>query len=146
MKLLKFAVASMLSVSAFGADAGVYTDDLTKCLVSKTNADDRTALVRWMFIAMTQHPVVADLSNAKQIDVDKASATAGALFTRLLTEACVDAARSAIKYEGAAAIQASFGVLGQVASADLFSDPKVNEVMAGLEKHIDQEKIATLAK
>ena len=53
---------------------------------------------------------------------------------RLLTDTCLDKSKKAIKYEGAAAIQASLAVLGQVAAADLFADPAVKKVTAGLSK------------
>jgi hypothetical protein len=124
--------------------AGVYTDDLTKCLVESTSQDDRQTLVKWIFAAMAQHPAVSSMIAVSEGDVDKANAATGALFMRLLTEACTDATKKAIKYEGALAIQSSFGVLGQVATSELFSDQSVQKVLAGLEKYTDQKKIAAL--
>ena len=55
---------------------------------------------------------------------------------RLLTESCKDAATTALKFEGPATLQLSFQVLGQVAGAELFSNPQVAAVMADLDKHM----------
>ena len=136
------AVAAVPSISR----AGVYTDDMTKCLVESTSKDDRLTLVRWMFAAMSQHPAVASLTTVSDGDIEKANASVGALFMKLLTKTCVEATRKAVRYEGAFAIQASFQALGQVATMDLFADPNVLKVMSGLEKHADPEKLAELSK
>ena len=146
MKRQSFAAIAVLGMSASIAQAGVYTDDMTKCLIESTNAEDRIALVRWMFAAMSQHPAVASFTIVKPEDIEKTSATTGALFMRLLTETCVDSTKKAVKYEGLGAIQTSFGVLGQVATMDLFADANVMKVMAGLEKYTDPKKLAALGQ
>ena len=146
MKRLSFVAIAVLGMSASITQAGVYTDDMTKCLVESTSSEDRIALVRWMFAAMSQHPAVASFTNVKPEDIEKASATTGALFMRLLTETCVDSTKKAVKYEGLGAIQTSFGVLGQVATMDLFADANVMKVMAGLEKYTDSKKLAALGQ
>jgi hypothetical protein len=63
---------------------------------------------------------------------------------RLLTDSCAEKSKKAIKYEGAAAIQTSLMVLGQVAAADLFADPNVKKGMAGLGKYMDEKKLQAL--
>jgi len=126
------------------AHAGLYTDDMSRCLVEATSKEDKATLVRWIFVALSQNPSISSLSTATAADIDKYNAAVGALFMRLLTDACVDKTKKAIKYEGPAAIQASFEVLGRVASSELFSDPKVSAVMAGLEKYVDTKKLETL--
>jgi len=112
--------------------------------VEATSKEDKATLVRWIFVALSQNPSISSLSTATAADIDKYDAAVGALFMRLLTDACVDKTKKAIKYEGPAAIQASFEVLGRVASSELFSDPKVSAVMAGLEKYVDTKKLETL--
>lgn len=145
MRLKVLTVAALLWGGVAPAFAGVYTDDLSRCLVEGTSRADRITLVRWISTAMLQHPAVSSVSKVTPEDVENSNAAVGALFMRLLTETCQDRAAKAIKYEGAAAIQGAFAVLGQVASTDLFADPNVQKVMAGLEKHIDSKKIEALA-
>ncbi len=124
--------------------AGVFGDDLTRCLVDSTTQGDRAALVRWIFVAMSQHPLVASMSNVKADEKEGANKEVGALFMRLLTDTCKDKAKAAIKAEGAAAIQTSFQVLGQVAASEMFTDQNVVAVMSGLDKYVDNEKIKEL--
>ena len=145
MKSLRVAAIGLF-VFASPSFAGVFTDDLSRCLVEKTTAQDKTALVQWIFVAMAQHPSVASMTKITAAQVDQHNKAAGELFMRLLTETCVDSARKAIKNEGAAAIQGAFGVLGQSAAGDLFAHPDVIKIMGGLDKYLDEKKLEALAQ
>ena len=46
-----------------------------------------------------------------------------------------------MKYEGAAAVQTGFQMLGQVAARELFADPGVTQGLGELEKYVDSRKI-----
>lgn len=137
-------LALAMVVSALPARAGVYADDLSRCLVESSTPQDRNVLVQWVFVALSQHPAIASLSKATPADIEKSNIAAGELFTRLLTDTCGDKSRKAIKYEGVAAIQGAFGVFGQVATSDLFSNPQVQAVLSGLQKHVDNKKLESL--
>jgi hypothetical protein len=131
-----------LSLSAV---AGPYADDLSKCLVSATTADDRMALVRWMFSAASRHPAVKEISTVTDAQLDTANKQLAELFTRLLTESCREQAVNAIKYEGQGTLSSGFQLLGQVAAQELFSSPEVTAGMAGLEKYVDADKLKALS-
>ena len=144
---------TLIRVTAIGlialgtpAFAGVYTDDLSRCLVEKTTKEEKTALVQWIFVAMAQHPSVSALQKVTAEDVRLYNSKAGALFTKLLTETCVETSKKAIKYEGAVAIQAAFQVLGQAAAGELFVHPDVTKVMSGLEEFLDGNKLEALSQ
>jgi hypothetical protein len=138
-------LALALVAPATPARAGVYADDLSRCLVESSTQQDRNVLVKWVFVALAQHPAIASLSKATPADIEKSNAAAAELFTRLLTDTCADKSKKAIKYEGVAAIQGAFGVFGQVATSDLFSNPQVQAVLSGLEKHVDKKKMESLS-
>ncbi len=70
------------------AHAGLYTDDLARCLVDSTSKDDRVALVRWMFVAAAAHPAVASIANVSPKDREEADKKLATLFMRLLTDSC----------------------------------------------------------
>ena|SRR5258705_6638138 len=146
MKRLRALVGLVALFSAAPSLAGLYTDDLTRCIVDSTTAEDRGNLMKWMFVAMSQHPSVSSLSTVKPADLDAANKTIGQLFVHLLTESCAQKARDAIRIEGAGAIQSSFQVLGQVAAAGLFSDPSVTKAMSGLDQYVDKAKFEELSK
>jgi hypothetical protein len=145
MTLRATATLSCLLLFSHTALAGPYTDDLSRCLVASTTQDDRVALARWIFIAFAAHPTVAPISAVKPADIDSANAEIGTLFMKLLTDSCRDKAKTAIRYEGAAAIQLSFQALGQVAGTELASNSAVKARMSGISKFIDSDKIKELS-
>jgi len=146
MKSFRMALAIAMIAGLSPAWAGVYTDDLSRCLVEKSSAEDKGTLVQWMFVAMSQNPAVAGLAKVTADDIEKHNKAVGELFMRLITETCADAAKKAVQYEGAVAFQASFQVLGQVAARDLLSNPAVAKVMSGLEKYMDGKKLEAALK
>lgn len=147
MKPFRSYVGLLFAMFLTGAvEAGVYADDMSRCLVDKTNEEDRVALVRWMFSAAAAHPAVAAISRITPEQMDAANKAAADLFTKLLTETCREQTINALKYEGPATIQLSFQVLGQVAGNELFAHPAVAKSISGLEKYADSEKIEALTK
>jgi hypothetical protein len=130
--VLSAALGLPWAASGPGAWAGVYSDDLTKCLVQSSNSADHTVLVRWMFSALSLHPAVQPMSSVTSQQRDEANKQVEALFSRLLTHDCQTQAVNALKYEGTSAVGVSFRVLGQVAARDLMSDPNVEKGIGGL--------------
>ncbi len=131
----------LLAATSRSTSAGVYTDDLSKCLVSKTTSDQKTILVDWMFSAMSLNPSVAKfvsipVAKRKEFNVNMAK-----LFESLITVTCKPEMQLAVKYEGAGAIAAGFNVLGQVAGRELFSNPEVAKGISELDKYVDKDKI-----
>ena len=142
-KIIIFTTLLLLSSTSY---AGIYTNELSKCLVESTSKEDRVALVKWMFSAASLHPAVKSISSVTKDDLDDANKITANLFMKLLTNLCVKETKKALKFEGQTTIETSFRVLGQVAGRELFSSPEVSAAMAGLEKHIDQEKLQSLLK
>jgi hypothetical protein len=113
--------------------------------VASSSKSDREAFTRWVFISFAANPSVAPLSAVKPSDVDAANAQAGRLFMRLLTDSCRDKAKTALKYEGAAAIKFGFQALGHAAGVELVSDSRVQARMSGMLEDIDVNKLKALA-
>lgn len=126
------------------ARAGVYTDDLSKCLVKSASANDQAALVIWIFSAMGVHPKVQAYSNMTAVQRDAATKTAAQLMQRLVTVDCRTASIDAIKFEGPSALESGFKLLGEVAMRGLMGEPTVSAGMARLGDHVDEAAIAAL--
>lgn len=143
MKALSAGFALMLAMGAFSptASAGVYTNDLARCLVSSSTPADKLTLVKWMFTAMSLHPGVKSMASVSPAQVDAENKAMADLFTKLMTRTCKTQAADAVKYEGGEAIKAGFKVLGQVAAKELFAEPHVAAGMAGLVKYMDMKKL-----
>ena len=121
--------------------AGPYGDDLAKCLVKSTTAEDKTMLVQWMFAMMALHPDVKAMAAVSSAQRDNVNLGTAKMFETLLTKTCLTEAKSAIQYEGMSTIESSFSVLGQVAARELFSHPSVAAGNAEFAKHIDTEAL-----
>ena len=125
------------------SQAGVYSDDLSRCLVESSTPADKSVLVQWMFTSMALHPDVAAMANVSEAQRGASNKAAADMFMKLMTQTCVDQAKKAMKYEGATAIQQGFNVFGQVAGKELFANPKVATALAGLGEHIDNDKLSS---
>jgi hypothetical protein len=134
------------SLQASEVAAGVYSDDLGKCLVSKSTPKDQTDLIRWMFAMIALHPDVSDIVSVPAEKRSEMTKVVGGLFERLLTESCATQFREASKYEGAEAISAAFQVFGQVAMRGLMGNPEVQKGLAELDSVVSKEKLNAVTK
>ena len=107
----RFAAALLAALASSAASAGVYTDQLSKCLVDSTTTEDRTMLVKWLFTAASVHPAISSLSTVTAADRDTANQVIADLFVKLLTESCRDPAKTALKFEGAVTMDAKGPVI-----------------------------------
>jgi hypothetical protein len=139
------AATAALAASAPAA-AGLYTDALSKCLVAKTGAADRTLLVKWVFGAMSTHPAVREMGETSEPVRRALAGDAAALFGRLMLEDCRAETVAAIRYDGVGAIQTSFGVLGEVAMADLMAHPNVSREMDSMASRLDRTRMEALMR
>ena len=143
MKRLIAIAACAVSLSATTqVRAGVYTDDLTKCIVKSADESDRAKLIEFIFAAMAADPAVAAMSNI----TPERRAGLGRDFTRLserlLLVDCRKEAIEALKNEGNSVIEASFTVLGSVAMRGLMNNPATKATFASLNDYRDKDKWA----
>ena len=141
MKALLAACA--LATLTFGspAYAGVYGDDLSKCLVSSTTDEDKALLMKWIFSAIALNKEVSPYVSMPADVRAKINQDAAGLYMGLLTDSCRSQTHAAFKYEGQAAIGSAFQLLGQVASQGIFGDPAVAAGMTDLTKFFDEKKL-----
>jgi hypothetical protein len=130
----------LLTFNPAKATAGVYTDDLTKCLVKSTSDQDQILLIKWIFAMFALHPAVQPLAAVTADQRDTLDKDGASLMSRLLTENCRQQAIDALKYEGISAVRDSFQVLGQVATRGLMTDPHVTDGMAKLGKYFSEDE------
>lgn len=147
MRRLILAVASCLALWApSGAQAGVYTDELSKCLVASSTPSDQKAFILWMFSALGSHPDVKAYMNMTDPQRASINQNTGHLFERLLTADCRKEAVAALKYEGNSAMEGAFNVFGQVATRGLLTDPEVTKSLSGMTQAVNMQKINDILK
>lgn len=138
------AVLIVFLVPAGRAQTAVET--LGVCLTDHTTGKERKLLARWVFTALAAHPEISGLAAVTPAEREEASQVAGALYTRLFTEACLTEVERAIEEGGSAAIEAGFGVLGQVAMQELMNDAQVSAAMELMVTYIDLTRLEEAIK
>lgn len=140
------ALAATLSITALiGAPepvrAQITSDPVGTCLTDNTSGRDRKELVRWIFVAISQHPDISGLSAVDDVAKQTASEQAGRLLTRLIAEDCATEIRALVRENGPNAISKPFEFLGMVAMQELMNHPNVGGFVGELDKYSDQQKI-----
>lgn len=92
--------------------------------MESSTSEDKQGLVQWMFFAIALNPNTAPFATVAVEQREAADRQMAQLLERLLTESCVAEAKKAVQYEGEAAVKQSFGLLGQVATAEIFNNPQ----------------------
>ena len=128
------------------ANAGIYSDDMARCLVASTSQKDKTELVRWIFANAALHPEVAGIAKIDDTTRDKLNREVALLLERLVTDSCRKQSLDAFRYEGSSAFQQSFSTLGQVAMRELMSDKTVAAAFTAFTKYLDKKKFETMEK
>ena len=139
MPMHKAILAPLLAFAmcAGPAHAGVYGDDLGKCLVESSSAQDKQQLMQWIFFAIALNPGItpyATITPEQRASADKGMAR---LFEKLVGDTCAKQASAALKYEGPSAFGDSFELLGQVAGRELFASPEVAAGTAAFTQQLD---------
>ena len=128
-----------------GANAGVYGDDLAKCLLGQTPRQDRTNFMVYTFVAMAQHPAVQPYAAVTPEQLDELQSKAAHILERSLTETCRTETIDALKFEGTDALSDAFLVFGQAAGRELMTDPTVMNGLNGVGEKFDASKFEGLA-
>ena len=140
------AFSFLLNISNKPIFAGPFGDEMAKCLVTSTSNRDRTKLVKWIFRVYGEHPEVSymvNLSDREKKVIDKDIAD---IFTRLLSEDCVDETKKALDYEGDNVMFTAFQTLGQVAAQGFNVNPIVERSINKFNEFIEYEKLDYLYK
>ncbi len=145
LKLAGLALTAGL-LGAMPAHAGVYADDLGKCLSASVTADDRKVMVRVMYLSLILNPDVAAYSTVTSQERASIAKADGELKTRLLTVDCRKQAIAAVRHEGDGAMWGAFSVLGQLTFHDMFGAPEVKQGFSAGSGDFDQAAIIDLLK
>lgn len=145
---MRFLVLAGLMLCATGSssEAGVFTDDLSRCIVAKASDGDKIELARWMFAAMSKNPSLSDMTNISQRQRDDLNKKTAELFTRLVVVDCRPQAVAALKNEGPHALGEAGQVLGAAASRQLLSSPEADAELGKMADFGDKSAWEALMK
>lgn len=143
MKKLISAISFSILVCST-AQAGPYSDALTRCMVDNTSRSEKMLFVKWIYAGMSKHPEVASMStisNAQSIRLNQMTAD---LVTELMVKRCPHESKQGFRYEGEQSFRAAFEMLGKVAMQELMTNPSVNNYMSGIGNYIDENDFKVL--
>jgi hypothetical protein len=123
--------------------AGPYTDDLSKCLLSKSTNTEKATLIEWIFSAISLNPKISQMTSVSPAQRTKIYTDTAKLLENLMT-ICKTEVQQAVKYEGINSVKVSFGKLGEFAAEELFTSPKVVEGIAEMSSFIDKKKLEAI--
>ncbi len=138
--------AGLAMVASAPLAAGEHQERLASCLKESSTQADRDALVRWIFVAMSAHPLTADLAVVPADSASAVSRDASAVFAKLITVTCGAESAGTIKYEGTEAFGKAFEVLGMSAMDGLMGHPRVAGAVAEMTSHLDPAKFDEMMK
>ena len=124
--------------------AGPFTDDFAKCLVTKTTAQEKTDLVKWIYVTISFHPQLSQMSNLKAEDVEMANIRVADYMTNVFAYKCNDELNQAIKYEGEESVFYAFELLGELAMGELMQDQGVTAASELFIQYVDLSIFAEL--
>jgi hypothetical protein len=112
-------------------------DALKRCLADNTSGKDRKDFAKWIFLAMAAHPELKQYVNSNAATgMERSSRTVAALVTRLLTDACVNETRAAMKIEPES-LRLALEELGELAVQELIADKSVREAIVLVVRYLD---------
>ncbi len=124
--------------------AGPFTDDFAKCLVTKTTAQEKTDLVKWIYVTISFHPQLNQMSNLTAEDVEMANIRVADYMTNVFAYKCNDELNQAIKYEGEESVFYAFELLGELAMGELMQDQGVTAASELFIQYVDLSIFAEL--
>ena len=142
-KLISYLFIILISFN-LNSVAGPFTDDFAKCLVTKTTAQEKTDLVKWIYVTISFHPQLSQMSNLTAEDVEMANIRVADYMTNVFAYKCNDELNQAIKYEGEESVFYAFELLGELAMGELMQDQGVTAASELFIQYVDLSIFAEL--
>ena len=111
------------------------------CLTDSTTGKDRKDLIKWIFVAVSKHPELSELSSVTPEVEETVNRRLGELFTRLVAQDCPTEIAAMVKTHGPSSLSQPFEVLGKVAMQELMTHPNVAASLAALDRYVDQSRL-----
>lgn len=119
---------------------------LGECFALKSTGQDRIDLMRWLMVSWAASPRVQDVVKVNpeaRVETDK---TMARLVMRLLTVDCVEQAKPVLKAKDQDGMRAAFGAFGEIASAEIGGDKRVDDALGAFGTLLDDKALEQLGK
>ena len=142
-------VAALSSPSAWSQSIATPNADtmaLGKCLVGKSNGEDRILIAQWVGASIAMSPEMQDIVTVDAQAKDRLDRRIAETFTRLMSEDCRSEMTVMVRKNDAMGIQAASGMLGQMAMQELLRDPATMQALIAYGRYMDPALMQKLAE
>lgn len=137
--------AVLLAAAVFGTtqvtQASPAVDRLSECLVKSTTASDKTTVLQWTFVALSNHPELKQFSHVTEEQKNALDQSVAQVLQRILVDQCSAQTKAVIQADGVQAVGESFQQLGQITGEEILKTPEVKHQLNGLLRYVDMNKL-----
>jgi hypothetical protein len=119
---------------------------LGKCIVANISPTDRQDIARWVFASMAVDPDVKQLSAENTPATQDAARKMGALFTRILRDACPNEVGEAARAAGPPVVPLAINFFTQIGIQELMTNRMVLATHSSFGQYADKEGIDRLVR
>ena len=125
-------------VSSFSY-SGPFSDEFSRCIVTKTTSQEKTDLVKWIYVIISFHPQLKEMSGITSDDVEMANIRVADYMTNVFAYKCKDEMMDAIEYEGEESAMEAFKLLGEIAMMEIMSEQNVSYASELFIQYLDEQ-------
>lgn len=137
--------AVLLAAAVLGTtqvtQASPAVDRLSECLVKSTTASDKTTVLQWTFVALSNHPELKQFSHVTEAQKNALDQSVAQVLQRILVDQCSTQTKAVIQADGVQAVGESFQQLGQITGEEILKTPEVKQQLNGLLRYVDMNKL-----
>lgn len=137
--------AVLLAAAVLGTtqmtQASPAVDRLSECLVKSTTASDKTTVLQWTFVALSNHPELKQFSHVTEAQKNALDQSVAQVLQRILVDQCSAQTKAVIQADGVQAVGESFQQLGQITGEEILKTPEVKHQLNGLLHYVDMNKL-----
>lgn len=125
-------------VSSFSY-SGPFSDEFSRCIVTKTTSQEKTDLVKWIYVTISFHPQLKGMSKITSDDVEIANIRVADYMTNVFAYKCNNEMMDAIKYEGEESAMQAFKLLGEIAMMEIMGEQNVSYASELFIQYLDEQ-------
>lgn len=137
------AIGCLMVLCAWGGTAQAQDssamEGLSGCVAGAASDADRSALVRWLFVALSAHPDLKSMGRIEEGQREQVDRAMAALMQRLITQDCAQHVRKLEIGQMQSAFEVAFKGLGEQAGLAAMMHPDVVAANANMTRYLDPE-------
>jgi len=133
------AVLLAITIQVNTVYAGVYSNQLTRCIIEAMDKQDKVQFSRYFVLMYSQSPEVQDMVSISEKQERNILENIAKLYSKLMTKSCKKLTKKVMKYEGTKGIVKSFTMLGRIRAQQIMKSKEVQEMFKIYNKYLTNE-------